>query len=357
MAIWLLFDGLLLLVTLIPLFRGEHYLVRGWDFPRLQLGALAAVSIIVRLLVTDAWTMSSAGGVVAAGVALAIQGWWIHPYTLLARREVPASTTTDSRRSIRLMTANVLQTNRNVADFHRIVTAADPDVLVVLEGDTWWREQLDERLAADYPHTQMCPQDNLYGMLLYSRLELADMQTEFLVESKVPSMHGRIRLPDGDWIRTHWLHPKPPSPTENPASSERDAELVMVGRRVGERPNEPTIVAGDLNDVAWSATTRLFRKLSGLLDPRVGRGFYSSFHAKLPGLRWPLDHLFHSADFTLNEIRCLPGFGSDHFPLLIDLQLQPRPPTENEGLSADAEDRQWAKEKMVAEDVRPADVP
>lgn len=357
MLIWLCCDGLLLLATVIPLFRGEHYAVRGWDFPRLQIGCLAAVSILARMVFTDVgtgWDWLSLG---LAGFALAIQTWWIFPFTVLARREVRSTVKPDRARSIRIVTANVLQPNRNVSGFHDIVRQADPDVLVVLEGDPWWEEQLDARLGEVYRHQQKCPQDNLYGMLLYSRLELAEMQTEFLVEDDVPSMHGRIRLPGGDWVRTHWLHPKPPSPTENPASGERDAELVMVGRRVAERPDEPTIVAGDLNDVAWSATTRLFRKLSGLRDPRVGRGFYSSFHAKLPGLRWPLDHLFHSADFTLNEIRCLPGYGSDHFPLLMDLQWEPQPSTDDEGLSADAADRRWAKEKMAAEDVRAADVP
>ena len=102
-------------------------------------------------------------------------------------------------------------------------------------------------------------------MHLYSRWPLEQPETAFLVEENVPSIHARVRLPSGAAVRLHLLHPAPPSPQENTLSSERDAELMVVARSL-EGSEEAVIVAGDLNDTAWSRTTRLFLKLSGLLD-------------------------------------------------------------------------------------------
>jgi len=267
-------NSLLLVATLLPFWRKEHYLVRGWDFPRLQLAWLGAFS-----LGAQTWWVGWNGsaelmvGLLALSCVV-IQLGWIWPYTVWARVEVAAGKKRSPDDSLRILTANVWQPNRRAEDFLKIVTGANPDVVVVLEADEWWERELAVLEKEGYRERLSCPRDNLYGMLLFSRLLLVDTAVAFLVEERVPSMHATVVLRSGKEVRTHWLHPSPPSPTENPESTQRDAELVMVGKRVKEHQGTlPVVVAGDLNDVAWSATTRLFRRVSGLLDPRVGRGF------------------------------------------------------------------------------------
>jgi endonuclease/exonuclease/phosphatase (EEP) superfamily protein YafD len=127
--------------------------------------------------------------------------------------------------------------------------------------------------------------------------------------------------------------------------------LLIVAKSV-RRSDLPVIVPGDLNDVAWSATTRVFRKISGLLDPRVGRGMFNSFHADYWFLRWPVDHLFHSSHFRLSAIRRLPHFGSDHFALFTELSFEPLHATRSNGLEADREERSSANQKISDQGVR-----
>ncbi|WP_051235529.1 endonuclease/exonuclease/phosphatase family protein [Marinimicrobium agarilyticum] len=349
---------LLLLLTLIPLSRIEAWWVRGLDFPRLQLSCLALVLVGALLCLLDWGQLSTWILLTLSSACLAYHAWWIVPYTPLHSKEVRSAGTLsekDRQQRIAIMTANVLTPNRNAERLLAIVAENRPDILVTLESDDWWQEQLDV-LEQDYPHTIKCPQDNLYGMHVYSRYPLENAALQFLVEEDVPSIHAEAVLPSGRRVVLHFLHPAPPSPSENATSSERDAELVMVGRSVAESERDvPTIVTGDLNDVAWSLTTRLFRKVSGLLDPRIGRGMFNSFHADYPFIRWPLDHLFHSEHFVLEDMQRLPSFGSDHFPVLVRLVYRERAKPQ-EGIDADAEDRALAREKMADEAVGPGEV-
>lgn len=346
---------LLVAFTLLPLWRYEVWCVRSLDFPRFQLSIVAMVILILDLALLDFSELGPWLMLTAAMVCLFYQIWWIAPYTPFFPVEVKTASQPASHRRIRILTANVLGTNRNSASFIKLVSDYKPDVLVSLESDAWWQSKLDE-LETDFPFTIKCPLDNLYGMHVYSKFPLRNRTIEFLVESDVPSMHALVKLPSGDQIRIHFLHPSPPSPTENEASSERDAELLMVAKSVG-RSDWPVIVTGDLNDVAWSATTRLFRKISGLLDPRVGRGMFNTFHADYWFMRWPLDHLFHSSHFRLSNIHRLPHFGSDHFALFTELSLETQLGKRSNGLEADEEDRRWAKQKISDQDVSTEDVP
>jgi endonuclease/exonuclease/phosphatase (EEP) superfamily protein YafD len=355
---WLLvvLVAFLAVVTLLPLSRHEAWWVRGQDFPRLQYATLAAALLALEWALLDRDAVSTW---VLMGVTLgclAYQTWWIFPHTPLHPLEVKSARREPGADGLRIMGVNVLTPNRRADNLLRIIEQAQPDVIIAVETDLWWQTRLDV-LERQYPHAIKCPLDNLYGMHLYSRLKLEDGAIQYLVEPGVPSMHVMLVLDSGRRVRLHCLHPKPPSPTENPDSAPRDAELVAVAKSVAEAERDrPVIVAGDLNDVAWSSTTRLFRKISGLLDPRVGRGMYNTFHAHWPFLRWPLDHLFHSEHFALVRIARLPPFGSDHFPILIELVLAPGVEREQQGLSADAEDEQRAAETAARKGVDGSDV-
>src|SRR5690606_36106196 len=123
----------------------------------------------------------------------------------------------------------------------------------------------------------------------------------------------------------------------------RDAELLLVGREAANA-QQPVVVAGDLNDVAWSYTTSLFQKISRLMDPRIGRGLYNTFHAEYPFLRFPVDHVFHSSSFRVVEMKRLPYFGSDHFPILSVLAYEPDRLHAPEPPQKDPDDQQKARQ-------------
>jgi endonuclease/exonuclease/phosphatase (EEP) superfamily protein YafD len=185
-------------------------------------------------------------------------------------------------------------------------------------------------------------------MVLFSRLPLLESKVEFLVQDDIPSVFAVLELA-GHRVVLRGLHPRPPEPLRDQDSTPRDAELVLVGRWIAKQNGAPTIVAGDLNDVAWSATTQLFLRLSGLLDPRMGRGLYSTYNARNPLVRWPLDHLFHSNHFRLVELRRCDDIGSDHFPVLVELSYEPEAPAEQEESKADPGDQEEANERLEAQ--------
>jgi endonuclease/exonuclease/phosphatase (EEP) superfamily protein YafD len=340
--------GLAIAGTLLSFVRHPHWLFRIWDFPRLQLAAGAGIGGLGYGAATFASSPGELAMLAAAAATCAFQAAKIVPYSPLWRRQVlPADggTYPDDQATVSLLVSNVLMENQ---DHGRLLAAIDhhaPDLVLALEVDDAWDAAL-ARLAAAYPHAVRIPLPNYYGMVLYSRLPLVDPEIRWLVQPDIPSIHTGVRLRDGTVVRLHGIHPRPPEPIRDQSSAPRDAELVLVGRQVGEARRGPTIVAGDLNDVAWSRTSELFLRLSGLLDPRVGRGLYNSYNAKNPLLRYPLDHVFHSNDFRLVALARLPGIGSDHFPILIALQHRPEAAADQPEPEASEGDRAEARDKL-----------
>lgn len=337
--------------SLIP--RDEWW-IRGADFPRLQILVLGFIAFILFLLVDHPWNWLNQLLFVGLMAALAYQLKMVLPYTFVWKKQVKQvkQDQLDPQRQISLVVSNVLTTNTKYHLLIEQIQIHQPDLVLTLETDQNWQNALSV-IEADYPYRVPVPLDNLYGMHLYSKLELSETEVKFILSDEIPSIHTTVILRSGQPVQLYCLHPKPPSPTEAKDSTLRDAELLIVGDQIKDL-DESCIVMGDLNDVAWSRTTRLFQRISGLLDPRVGRHYVNTFHADYPFFRWSLDHVFHSTDFALVHMERLPHVGSDHFPVFLVLQTGRVFEHIQEELEQTDEDEQEAQ-KAIEEGIQKAE--
>ncbi len=338
----------LVVATLLPIVKADAWWIRIFDFPRLQILFLAVLVFAAFPFLVGYTELIQIIFLAGLTFTIAFQAFMMFPYTPFAAVQVEKSRKADPDRMLSILFANVLMENRKSEGLKQQIEETDPDMILLAEPDDWWENEMSH-LEESHPFTVKFAQDNTYGLLLYSRLKLIDAEIKFLVQDDIPSFHGHVELRSGERVAFRCIHPRPPVPMEDTRSTPRDAEIMIIGKENRDL-DVPFVVFGDLNDVAWSRTNYLFQNYSGLLDPRVGRGFYHTFHAGIALLRFPLDHIFHSNHFRLVEFRRLDHYGSDHFPVFTKLSLEPSAVHTQEELEPTAEEIIEAEEKMAFAD-------
>jgi len=308
---------LIIFFTISPFFpaaRNPHWFFRTADFVRLQSLLLQLALLLLFFYFEKNYTTFSWILLFALLTSMVYQCFKVFPYSsIFPRRRSHAA----SDGHVSILAGNVLQTNSSYPDFLNEIKHFDPDLVLTMESNKDWENGLSE-IEENYPFTVKVPLENFYGMHLYSKKELENIEVKYQIEDDKPSIFFNYPNEDNLPIFFCCLHPAPPSPTENETSKERDAELMLTGKHI-RKLDKPTIVCGDMNDVVWSRTTRLFKKMTGMIDPRVGRGFFSTFHADYFFLRFPLDHLFHTRDLYVGKMIRSKNFGSDHFAMYYEI--------------------------------------
>lgn len=316
-ALWVVLS-FLVVASLAPLSKIPFGAVRGFAFPRQQLFLAAlffcAISFFVLNGNARTFALVSFAAVALLQAVYIAKFTWVWPcQSMDATPELRA----DEDRRISLIAANVKKSNRSYAPLINLIARQNADIVMAIEVDAAWIEALEGGVSG-YDHWVRVPLDTGYGLCVMSKLRLDDVEVRELITDGVPSIRTKVKMRSGEAIRLYVVHPEPPLALHD--TKGRDGEIALIGMEATRDPL-PAIVTGDLNDVAWSTTTRRFQRLSKLLDPRVGRGFYNTFHAYYPIFRWPLDHLFHDARFRLIRMDRLEKIGSDHFPMIFELAL------------------------------------
>ncbi|XPS90009.1 uncharacterized protein Dvar_80280 [Desulfosarcina variabilis str. Montpellier] len=73
----------LLIATLLPMSRHQHWVVRGLDFPRLQIGSFAALLLFAHLFFLDLNTATTWALLAVTAICMTWQLRWVLPYTFL----------------------------------------------------------------------------------------------------------------------------------------------------------------------------------------------------------------------------------------------------------------------------------
>lgn len=327
--------------TVLPLLRVSLWWIRIFDYPRLQIAALCLISLTLIVIFLKKSTKRTTLFVFVC-IAFAFQLFLILPYTSFSRVQAENYAGGESRSTFTILQANIKTDNKKVKEFLKLAAESKPDIIVITEPDMWWEKSLIS-LDQQYPYSIKKSLGNTYGMILYSRFLLKDEQINFLVDDDIPSFYTKIVLPDKQEFDLYTLHPKPPKPGSS--TYERDTEILIVGRKI-RQSGRPSLVVGDLNDVGWSYTSQLFQRYSRMLDPRRGRGLYNTYNVFIPLFRYPLDHFFYSKHFGFVRMEKLNAIGSDHYPMLIEINLKTGKEFSNGLPEADQDDKEEVKETI-----------
>lgn len=302
---------LFILLSVLPFIQHQHWVFRVAEFIKIQLVILQIIAFgITMIYVEDSiwlWIVQT-----VQFVLIVYHIYILMRYTKFWKKQKPSKASSSSDK-IKIISCNIYQFNSEYHRFIELIEQEQPDIFVTMESNADWEKALHP-LEKDYPHQKKVALENTYGMHLYTKLKVHNIQTHYFVADDVPSIEAELETNDGHRFVFFAVHPPPPSPTEEDNSKERDGDLLAVAKKVRDYAL-PVVVTGDFNNVAWARSSILFKKTSELIDARIGRGILSTFHAKYWFFRVPLDLLFHSTTIIIDKLFIYPSVGSDHFPI------------------------------------------
>jgi len=231
---------------------------------------------------------------------------------------IPAQNTaapTNTKLALKILLANVYFDNHQTLALETLVTQENPDLVILQEAHKAQIEMMDA-LEERYPFSFRPPQNNPFGLALWSKYSFENPQFLLLADAELPSLKGSLKI-SGHTLNLFTTHLS--SPIRKPAIH-RNRQLKALGKYLQGKENY--LVLGDFNTSMWSPYYKAFEKETGLKNCRKGFGILPSWPAQIPSwARIPIDQCLVSQSLDIQSMHVGTAIGSDHLPLLIEVSL------------------------------------
>ena len=249
---------LLLLITLLSYFGSSSYIFEIFSHFKPQYLFLFLLSIGFFALFYQhkqlrKWLLIS---IIGFGLnALAI-------FPLYLPSKATVSTQAEPRQ-FSILLANVLSSNQSKQKFIQLIQEKQADFVVVLEGDTFWANALQE-IRLDYPYQSVIPRNDNFGIALYSKHSLTNIHKVDFAKNDIPSITAvsHIGRQELQIIATH------PFPPMNESFAQQQKSHFKALAEYIKKSKKSTVVAGDLNTAFWSSAYKNLIASSSLIEEK-----------------------------------------------------------------------------------------
>lgn len=274
--------------------------------------AVALVVLGLALLVSR-WKKVAIGVLLVAGVNL----YFVAPLYLGSPGQSDPSAP-----GLRILSFNLLSDNQSYAEVIDFIETNDADLVFLHEASRPWEAAMTSS-GLNYEVLKARSDDLIFGTLILARDEVEAVSFGFGVGE--PRAVSLTYHPD-DWpVDVEILSTHPLAPTTAERAALRDAQLKFAATWADGREGH-YLVVGDLNATPWSWPFRRLVAAGNLKNSQRGFGLQPTFSTMSnAAFRVPIDHLLHSELVRIRDRRLGPALGSDHFPLIVDVEYVPAP--------------------------------
>jgi len=210
----------------------------------------------------------------------------------------------------------------NVADFSdgyektiSEILSTNADFISIQEVTPDWGDSLKIGLQKSYPYKKIISHSGLYGLAVFSKYELSNLDISYGVEN-IPNIIGSINIDKQPIYFISSYISRPFYSKDMDMLSKRLQEIGDNARAINEI-NAPIFTLGDFNAPPWWDEIQRFQDYSGLEDSRR-----SCSHGLLDT---PEDYIFYSGHFKCVDFQTVSSVSTRHLGIQGTYQFNTNP--------------------------------